>query len=496
MVKPKKENVKPIAGSVQVHGDAWTLRVRIAGRQQRIKLGKVSEMSEARARETGAAWCERMAIEQRGAAPSTPAGTTVKAHFEAWTSGALFERYGAVNGLKPKRPGNVDGGRSNRYLKPIATKAVVDVTEEDIDRVMGGIPAARRAATRKNVYALLHRGFELAIVPARLRKDNPVRSYHRPAKDAPKLFAYLFPAELLALLRCAHVPLGRRVLYALAVYTGLRKSSLLALCWSAVDWQNGMLLSRVSKTGIAQMFEIPRGLVWVLRRWYELSGRPDDAAAIIPTVALCIRAGGRPQRGLPRSEAAALRADLVSAGVTRSALFAEGSNVEPLRFHDMRATLVTWGKRAGKSDGWIADRTGHMTPEMIERYTRAARTLEDLKIEPFPELEGTIPEFASLAGGSSAGDQGTTTKTGPSRSGGGEGGAAGPTGGLEGVVPPVPTRAQACAHADLDVVKRGLDKSKRPRKQDHSAPFTYDSGSSGVTLVRVQVPPFAQARNR
>src|SRR6185436_19414385 len=81
------------------------------------------------------------------------------------------------------------------------------------------------------------------------------------------------------------------------------------------------------------------------------------------------------------------RADLRAAGITREVLFTKAPNVEPLRFHDGgRATFVTWAKRAGKSDGWIADRTGHLTSSMIERYTRAARTLEDLKIEPFPEL--------------------------------------------------------------------------------------------------------------
>jgi len=65
---------------------------------------------------------------------------------------------------------------------------------------------------------------------------------------------------------------------------------------------------------------------------------------------------------------------------------------EPLPFHDLRATFVTWAK----GDGWISDRTGHLTPEMIERYSRAERTLADLKIEPFPELAGKIPELAKV----------------------------------------------------------------------------------------------------
>jgi integrase len=256
-----------------------------------------------------------MAHEKRGVAPSTPTGSTVKNHFEAWISGEMFQQYGAVNGLKPKKSADVDSWRAGKYLyKAIGSKLVADVTEQDIDRIMASIPADRRAGTRAKVYALLHRGFDLAIVPARLRTTNPVTRYHRPAKDAPKLFAYLFPAELLALLRCRSIPLGRHVLYALACYLGLRKSSLLFLRWKGANLDQRTILSRVSKTGIAQLFEMPPGIVWVLRGWYVVLGRPDDDAQIIPPGELCLRGGGRAQRGLPRSEAEALRADLRAAG--------------------------------------------------------------------------------------------------------------------------------------------------------------------------------------
>jgi integrase len=465
-------------------------------------------MSEAAAREKGAAWLERMARDDRVAAPTTPPGATVREHFDAWISGALFRTYGAVNGLKPPRPGSVDGWRAGRYVyDAIGRKPVADVTEQDIDKIMASIPADRRAGTRAKVYALLHRGFDLAIVPARLRTTNPVTRYHRPAKDAPKLFAYLFPAELLALLGCAAVPLGRRVLYALACYIGLRKSSLLALCWEGANLDQRTILSRVSKTGIAQLFEIPAGIVWVLRGWHKVQGRPGSSAPIIPPAALCLRAGGRAQGNLPRSEAEALRADLRAAGVTRPELFPpeekgstdpRAANVEPLRFHDLRATFTTWAKRAGKGDGWISDRIGHLTPEMIQRYNRAARTLEDLRIEPFPDLTGTIPEFVEALGGSpDRGPQGNPGDTPPGLPADGTppgpaGGNGGPREGsavaLAGAVAP---RAQGCALGDLNVAKRGLDDAKTSTKQGTSRPYGTRSGSSGVTPVRVQVPSFA-----
>jgi integrase len=495
----KKRAVKPLAGSVQEHHGWWTLRVRIGDTQPRMKLGKVSEMSQPMAEEKAAVWRERMAREQRGEASAAPARTTVKEHFESWISGEMFEKYGAVNGLKPKKSADVDSWRAGKYVyKVIGSKSVAEVTEQDIDKIMAGIPADRRAGTRAKVYALLHRGFDLAIVPARLRKDSPVTRYHKPAKDAPKLFGYLFPAELLALLACVAIPLGRRVLYAMAVYTGLRKSSLLALPWTAVDLDNRTLLSRVSKNGIAQLFEIPPGLVWVLRAWYEICGRPARSAAVVSHAALMLRGGGRPRDGekatVRQTEAQALRADLIAAGVTREVLFLKGPNVEPLRFHDGgRATFVTWAKRAGKSDGWISDRTGHLSPEMIQRYNRAARTLEDLRIEPFPELTGTIPELMQVFGGptgSGTGAPGGSRQApagNPSTDGAGASGPMLPRvgSGVAGVGPEGAACAQARAHADLNAANGGDAPPENPAGMPH---LRADKGPLWFQVSRVRTP--------
>jgi integrase len=397
--KPKPAAVTPLRGSLEERGGVYSLRVRVAGERKRLRIGLVSDMTRARAEETAASWLERMAIEDYGEAPPAPSSAaTVREHFNAWTSGELYRAHGPVNGLRVKASADSDAWRAGRYVFPgIGAKPIVDVTGEDIDRIMAGIPD-ELAGTRVKVYALLRRGFDLAIMPGRLRADNPVTRYHRPARSAPKLFAYLFPEELFAVLRCREVPIGRRVMYAAAVYTGLRKSSLFALTWKGWDAGSRTIVSRVSKTGIAQMFEVPPGLAWVLRRWRAYLGDPGNASPIVPREELQIRVSRN-------GEAEALRADLRAAGVTRAALFPDDAteepsaksagprNMEPLRFHDLRATFVTWAKRDGKGDGWISDRTGHLTPEMISRYSRAARTLEDLKILPFPDLTGSIPEL-------------------------------------------------------------------------------------------------------
>ena len=219
----------------------------------------------------------------------------------------------------------------------------------------------------------------------------------RPPRDDSKVFSYLLPAELLALLACVAVPLGRRVLYALAVYTGLRLDSLLSLRWRDLDLAHGTIAALVQKNGVPQLFalELP-GLAAVLRAWRERVPH-EGAAPVVPTLSTTDTT----------KIAGVLRADLQRAGVEREVLFTKDDpRIEPLRFHDLRSTFVTWAKRAGKGDGWISDRTGHHSPTMLARYTRAARTLADLAIEPFPDLTNALPDLADWPTNGPRGDGG------------------------------------------------------------------------------------------
>jgi len=113
-------------------------------------------------------------------------------------------------------------------------------------------------------------------------------------------------------------------------------------------------------TGAPAFFTVDPTLVVLLRLWHERCWRPAGDEAIVRGVE-CER----------RREAVSLRADLSAAGVKRAALDSKDPNVELLRFHDLRATFVTWTRRAQMPDAWISERTGHQSEEMIARYTRA-----------------------------------------------------------------------------------------------------------------------------
>jgi hypothetical protein len=134
---------------------------------------------------------------------------TVQQFGEAWTSGKLYERHGDVNGLRQKKSASNDAHRLAAYVYPlIGAKPVAEVAEEDIERILARAERkARRKlgrpwrkAARLQLYQVLRRLFDLAIRPGRLRADSPVSESLRPGRDDPKLFGFLNPSELLALL--------------------------------------------------------------------------------------------------------------------------------------------------------------------------------------------------------------------------------------------------------------------------------------------------------
>lgn len=395
-------------GTAEWKGGCWHAKVSLpGGGRKRVKLERPDgslldskERDRALAKKMSADISKLIRSDAFQAEQRTKdARVRVREFGESWTSGELFELHGSIKRLKPKASARDDHNRLDLHVYPyLGHMAVPDVQEEDVEQAFRKAFAAAekrngeplRAATKRHIYQVTHRLFDLAVKPGRLRTDNPVSVDLLPEKDSEKLYCFLYPDELLAVLACELVPLVRRVYYALAAYTGLRKGSLKAFTWASLDFENSTITSLVSKTGLAQIFaqadplEPGLGTLMVLlRRYYDHCGRPNTDSLLI-TDLQCKKDG----------EAAALRDDLKTAGVTRALLFAISPKVEPLRFHDLRATFVTWARRAGKGDGWISDRTGHLTPEIMKRYDRGARLLADLKYKPFPDVSTVIPELS------------------------------------------------------------------------------------------------------
>jgi hypothetical protein len=74
------------------------------------------------------------------------------------------------------------------------------------------------------------------------------------------------------------------------------------------------------------------------------------------------------------------------AGIDRPELFADDATRQALRFHDLRATGITWMAVRGDPGEQIKRRAGHTDYATTERYIREAEVLRDGFGEVFPAL--------------------------------------------------------------------------------------------------------------
>jgi integrase len=88
-----------------------------------------------------------------------------------------------------------------------------------------------------------------------------------------------------------------------------------------------------------------------------------------------------------------LRGHLAAAGVDRRELHHDAKNRRKLRVHDLRATFVTLGLANGKTETWVADRTGHASSQVINRDRRQARAANELGLGELLALHLAIDEL-------------------------------------------------------------------------------------------------------
>lgn len=221
---------------------------------------------------------------------------------------------------------------------------------------------------------------------------------------------WLFPDELRQLLTCADVPLWRRRMYAVCVYLFCRPGEVLALLWgSGVDLQHGMVrinraynsekkrFNEYTKTGDTRHFALEAILLPLLEVMHREAGA--GSTLLFPTTGNLARA---------------LREDLWKAGVRREALHVKRKGARMMRFHDLRATGITYMALRGDSDNHVRDRAGHTdfktTLEYIRRGQHAAGARMGDPFAALPEelLKPQAVESSSVSsdGGDGSGESG------------------------------------------------------------------------------------------
>ncbi|HEX9620003.1 MAG TPA: tyrosine-type recombinase/integrase [Polyangiaceae bacterium] len=171
-------------------------------------------------------------------------------------------------------------------------------------------------------------------------------------------FPFLYPDEESALMACEQVPLGFRMLWGFLAREGCRVSEALGLTFRDVDLERGAVSLDKNETDDPRTWALDPSVAEALRRWRDRrQARPGEA------------------------------------GVDRQELHERGTNRRPMRAHDLRGTFVTLSLANGRTETWVADRTGHKSSQMINRYRRAARSATELPVGPLAPLAEALPDL-------------------------------------------------------------------------------------------------------
>ncbi len=308
-----------------------------------------------------------------------------------WTSGELSKLYPRY--VKVKKSATDDAARLRIHVYDIIGDVPIQEFEppaglEFAERVMAALPPPSKLsdASARQVAQVIHRTLQLAVFPAKLLSVQPLPKGFVPPNPPEKAKTYLYPDEEAKLMECAGVPLVERLFYGCLAREGARIGELLNLQLYELDLEHGSAHLDETKNDRAKDWALHPGTTRALIRWRDRFMRKRSPKAFVFR--------GEDGQVLDRYDLAEnLRDHVQKAGVQRPQLFAMDGKRIWLRAHDLRASFVTVSLANGKTESWVADRTGHLSSTMINRYKRWARGHRELNLGDFVPLDEAIPEL-------------------------------------------------------------------------------------------------------
>jgi integrase len=391
---PIKRTGRPKTGSITLHGDHFDVRITLPDGSRAPRQCLPAGLTEPRARETAAAMTER--AEQKWSERKTEEAKVqaVGETFKVWSLRWCDER---------QRRGHTsvsdDRGRLSKWVWPILGEAqAVAVSGADIERLVESLDNHVLAAdlswkTAANVWGLVTKACvdmtRSKTRSLRIRTDNPAAGIAGPEGGAEKAKVYLYPSEFAQFWACEDVPLRWRRLVALATYLYVRASELRGLSWPDLDLVHGVahVHQQIDDKGAvtelkgmaARRFNIERALLPLLRK---MRAEGDGEGRVFAPV--------RGQQ-VPNEEdlADGLRKWLLRAGVDRADLHVgtKDKTRRRMRFHDTRATGITWRAVRGDDALKIMRAAGHKDVNTTMAYIREAEQLGGVAFgQVFPTL--------------------------------------------------------------------------------------------------------------
>lgn len=286
-------------------------------------------------------------------------GMTFRQFGEEWTSGRLAAKFKNRGGkVRPKKSAKDDAQRLAVLCRTVGDVPIATFGKADAHRAMDALPETVQSDSTRRQYAqIVSRLLHIAVYPCELRDDYPLPKEFRPDPAPQPEFQLLYPSEDAKLCASEKLDVRERALYGFAVRVGLRLANLLDLTWGNYDAEQRQLWVPDTKTAKPLQFTLDLGCCRALDALRKLGPTKPSTAAIFPQ--------------LDRTTISKrLRAALQVAGVDRAQLFTESPHQFPVRFHDLRASFITFALANGRTEAWITERTGHTSSQMIHRYQR------------------------------------------------------------------------------------------------------------------------------
>ena len=298
------------------------------------------------------------------AAGRDPAEEKAKAR-DDMTVGELCDLY-LAEGCATKKPSTlfVDRGRIERHIKPLlGRKRAPSVTRSDVERLLRDVATGKTARVEKTrprgranvrggkgtanrTVSLLSAIFTFAVSRG-IRSDNPALRIKR--YPGTRRERFLTPSEFAALGDALEKEVESPVAIAairLLTLTGCRKSEILGLRWSEIDWGRNCLRLPDSKTG-AKIIPLGTAAIEQLRTLPRLEG----VEYVFPSN----RSGGH-FVGLQKVWSQARRR----------------AGLEGVRLHDLRHSFASVAVSGGDSLYLLGKVLGHRQSRTIEIYAHLA----------------------------------------------------------------------------------------------------------------------------
>lgn len=232
------------------------------------------------------------------------------------------------------------------------------LASEELKRLDRAKTFTRSPATVNRYLAALSHAFSLGVNEWQWIDSNPLRKVKK-KKESRGRVRFLSDEERVRLLEACKASANRH-LYAvvvLALATGARKSELLNLRWSDIDFLRGRIVVHESKNGERRALPLTGHALETLKAHARV--RRIDSELLFPNLG------------------ATGPVDIRTAWENTL----EKANIVDFRFHDLRHSAASYLAMSGSSLAVIAETLGHKTLAMVKRYAHLTESHISTEVE-------------------------------------------------------------------------------------------------------------------